>query len=232
MSTDPFAHDDAAYVLGALGPAERRAYEEHLSGCAECARAVADLAGLPALLGQVDESAFTDPEVAPPLPDTLLPRLLGEVRRRRRRTRLLTVMGVAASAVLVLVLGAVLLVGGSGPSAEQAPPVHTQAMTQVDQHVLSATVALQQVAWGTRMQLSCTYRGEGEGWGGETPPSYALVVHTRDGRAEQVATWRAVPGKETHLEAATAADAGQIASVDVVLAGTDRPVLTLTRVRS
>lgn len=230
MSTDPFAHDDAAYVLGALGPAERRAFEEHLSGCADCTRAVADLAALPALLGQVDESAFTDPQVAAPLPDTLLPRLLGEVRRRRRRTRLLGMFGVAAAAALLLVLGGVLFLGDSGSSPEASVPFHAQAMTQVDQRQLSATVALQQVPWGTRMQLRCTY--EGEGWGTQSPPSYALVVHARDGRAEQVATWRAVPDHETQLEAATAADPRQITSVDVVIAGTHRRVLTLNNARS
>ena len=31
-----FAHHDGAYVLGALSPAERRAFEDHLPGCAAC----------------------------------------------------------------------------------------------------------------------------------------------------------------------------------------------------
>jgi hypothetical protein len=228
--TDQFAHDDAAYVLGALGPAERRAFEEHLSGCADCARAVADLAGLPGLLGQVDESAFTSPDAAPPLPETLLPGLLREVRRRRRRTRLITLAGVAASTVLLVMLGGLLLARGTGSSPETSPPGPTQTMTQLHQHQLTATVALQKVAWGTRMQLSCTYKSDS--WGGEAPPTYALVVHTRDGQSEQVATWRAVPDQETHLEAATAADPGEIASVDVVVAGSDRRVLTLANARS
>lgn len=49
-----FAEWDGAYVLGALSTADRRAYEAHLGGCAACARAVAELAALPALLGTVD----------------------------------------------------------------------------------------------------------------------------------------------------------------------------------
>ena len=221
MSTDPFAHADAAYVLGALGPAERRAFEEHLTDCATCTRAVADLAGLPALLSQVDESVFADPEASPPLPETLLPRLLDEVRRRRRRLRLLATVGAAAAVAVVAVVTGVLLLGGS-PSPDRA---EVQAMTQVDQDRLSATVSLQDVAWGTRMQLTCTYRGSD--WG-ESPPSYALVVRTRDGARQQVATWRGVPGKETRLEAATDADPGDIASVEVVVADTGRKLLTLS----
>jgi hypothetical protein len=225
VSTDLFAHDDAAYVLGTLGPVERRAFEEHLSGCAACTRAVAELAGLPPLLAQLDESAFADSEDSPPVPDTLLPRLLTEVRKSRRRGRLVAMVGAAAAAVLVAVLAGVLLVGGGSGSDPQPIPTPAQAMTPVHQGQLSATVELQQVAWGTRMQLSCTYVADE--WGEGAAPSYALVVRTRDGQTQQIATWRAVPGQETHLEAATAADPDDIASVDVVLAGTRQRVLTL-----
>ena len=39
MSCD-FAHQDGAYVLGALSSSERVAFEQHLAGCSDCARAV------------------------------------------------------------------------------------------------------------------------------------------------------------------------------------------------
>jgi anti-sigma-K factor RskA len=55
MSTDEFALYDAAYVLGALSPADRREFEEHLKGCAACASAVGELAGLPGLMSKVSE---------------------------------------------------------------------------------------------------------------------------------------------------------------------------------
>ncbi|GAA1032065.1 hypothetical protein GCM10009557_29300 [Virgisporangium ochraceum] len=49
-----------AYVLGALVPAERDAFEKHLADCAICREEVADLAVLPGLLGRIDfETART-----------------------------------------------------------------------------------------------------------------------------------------------------------------------------
>ena len=50
---DPYAEWDAAYVLGALGWAERAEYEEHLASCARCQASVSELAGMPGLLAQV-----------------------------------------------------------------------------------------------------------------------------------------------------------------------------------
>ena len=50
---DKFAQWDAAYVLGALSPAERREFEEHLATCPHCQAAVSELAGMPGLLAQV-----------------------------------------------------------------------------------------------------------------------------------------------------------------------------------
>ena len=41
---DKFAQWDAAYVLGALSPAERREFEEHLASCPSCQAAVSELA--------------------------------------------------------------------------------------------------------------------------------------------------------------------------------------------
>ncbi len=41
------------YVVGAIGPADRSAVDKHLTGCSRCRDELADLAGLPALLGKV-----------------------------------------------------------------------------------------------------------------------------------------------------------------------------------
>ena len=63
MTTDEFALYDAAYVLGALSPADRREFEAHLQGCPACASAVSELAGmegetiLPALRAAMEDHA-------------------------------------------------------------------------------------------------------------------------------------------------------------------------------
>ena len=36
--TDPFSQNDAAYVMGALTDADRRAFEAHLVDCPNCTR--------------------------------------------------------------------------------------------------------------------------------------------------------------------------------------------------
>ncbi|MEU7865433.1 zf-HC2 domain-containing protein [Dactylosporangium sp. NPDC049140] len=51
-------HDSAVYVLGALSPPEREAYERHLADCAQCRAEVAEFSDLPGLLGRLD------PEIA------------------------------------------------------------------------------------------------------------------------------------------------------------------------
>jgi anti-sigma-K factor RskA len=60
MTSNPdharFAEWDAAYVLGALSPAERREFEDHLDDCEKCRAAVSELSALPGLLGRIDDA--------------------------------------------------------------------------------------------------------------------------------------------------------------------------------
>ncbi len=68
-------------------------------------------------------------------------------------------------------------------------------MTQVGTDPMTARVALTSVAWGTKLDLTCSYpRGTVDYEGG----AYALVVHTKDGRTQRVATWNGLPGKAMH----------------------------------
>jgi putative zinc finger protein len=230
-----FAHDDGAYVLGALSPAERADFEDHLGGCPDCSRGVRELAGLPGLLARVSPELLDEPPADQPVPDTLLPRLVGEVRRGQRR-RMLLVAGGAAAATLVVVGGWLAVAGVLGeddePSVAVAPPSATATlpvgleMTPVNQDSTEGEVALTQVLWGTRLDLTCTYAEAEPDAGPE--PRYAMFVRTRAGREEQVATWRGLPGKTMRLAAATAADRDDITSVEVrTLAGR-----TVLRVRS
>jgi len=104
--------------------------------------------------------------------------------------------------------------------------VQRQPMTSVSSDPMSARLAVTTVAWGTELDLACSYPAAvkgGEYLGG----AYALVVHTRDGRAEKVASWNGLPGKTMQLTAATASSQDQITSVELTKAdGT--PVARLT----
>ncbi len=212
-----YATWDGAYVLGSLSSADRRDFESHLTGCAECSRAVRDLAGLPGLLGRLDPEVFDEGEPEP-VPDTLLPRLIDAMHRGQRRRTWFTAGLAAAAAVAVTVGGGALLIQhdeNGTPQATSPTSVETASalpMTQVGTDPMTASVALTSVAWGTRLDLTCSYP-EG-GWAHESG-AYALVVHLVGGRTERVATWRGLPGRTMHLTAATAARSPQIRSVEV-----------------
>jgi hypothetical protein len=217
--TCEFEHYDGSYVLGALSPTERQAFESHLTHCEDCARSVRELAGLPGLLARVDPQTIEDPPADAPVPTTLLPALVHEVRRSRRR-RMYATLSVAAAAVVIAAGGATVVLNDSndanspvaGPTSSASAPTHL-AMSQVGAGPLQASVGFASVAWGTRLDLTCSYDKQGE-WEQESM-GYALVVRTRDGGEQQVATWRGIPGKTITLTAATESRRQDIASVEV-----------------
>ena len=128
-----------AYVLGALAPAERSTYQRHMATCDECRAEVTDLAGLPGLLGRLDEATAVglpglpadsgEPGWAPP---TLLTDVLGRVKgernrtRRRYRVRAAAVAAMAACLALLASLGVTLVNNTAAP-----PGVAMGAMTAV-----------------------------------------------------------------------------------------------------
>jgi hypothetical protein len=212
-----FAHDDGAYVLGALSPTERLAFERHLPGCDHCTQSVRRLAGLPGLLGRLDAGVLEDPTPDEPLPDTLLPSLVGRVaRRRRRRTALAVGLAAAAAVVAAAVPVVVGQLDDESPSAPPAPSaVPALTMEPVGEVPVRASIALEEVTWGTRLDLTCTYDPTSVDY--ELPPEadYELFVSTRRGHTEQVGSWRSVGGKTMQLTAATASSRRDIASVEV-----------------
>ncbi len=222
MSTCDLAQLDGAYVLGALAPEERLAFERHLPTCPECSAAVRDLAGLPGLLAQVSLDAVASPPEPEPVPATLLPSLVGEVRRAQRRRRQWVAGLVAAVAVVVIGIATVLVATGDDGPAPVAPGA-AEAMVPIDQDVVEASVALTPVAWGTRIDLECRYLARPYG---DEAPTYVLVVRTAEGGEEQVATWRALPGRDLRLSGATALTTDEIVAVEV-RDGAGHPLLEL-----
>jgi hypothetical protein len=222
-------HEDGAYVLGALSPEDRVAFERHLAGCPECAQSVRELAGLPGLLARVPVEIL-DPEKPPtPVPDTLLPAVVRRARRAQRRRAWLTGGLVAAAAVAAVTIGAVgvATLGNDDDAPQQALPsagpttAPAQIMKPIGNEPISGWISLTQVGWGTRLDLACSYAAQSDDWSDPTWSTYTMYVHTTDGNVEQVASWKALPGKEMHLAAATASDVADITDVEVRTAAGD-----------
>ena len=194
---DPFETYDAAYVLGALSPEDRSAFEAHLKECYECARSVQELAGLPGLLSQVTPEMVEAEEP----PAGLLPSMLRNVRQIRRRRTLLTssVGAVAAAAVAVAII---LPMGGAGPSGTEMTPL---GAFPVQARAAVATAA----GGGSRVDMSCEYHGASYG------ADYVLVAVRRDGTEAQLASWWADPNHTAKVTLDTELPPSQIQALEV-----------------
>ncbi|MDY7528052.1 MULTISPECIES: zf-HC2 domain-containing protein [unclassified Cryobacterium] len=221
---DPYAEWDAAYVLGALATEERHDYERHLRTCADCTRRVAEIAGIPGLLGLVPTAEVLETAASPgvlPRSDGL-PRLLDAARRRRRRGRILQaglLLAVAAVAATV----AIVLPARLAPASIAEPPGELVTLHQVVPNPLSADVRLAAQPGGTRIDGSCSYglpesgTESGTGTGAAAERAYAMFVTDRNGEATQVASWLAGPGMTVPVAGTTKLDTDEIASVDIRL---------------
>lgn len=215
MTTDEFAMYDAAYVLGALSPADRRDFEDHLRLCAACASSVSELAGIPGLMSRVSIDQLT--AEAEPLPETLLPSLARAVRRERLRRRL-AVGAAAAAAACLITVGAVAVTRPDSPPRPQVTSSASSgtanlALTAVVPSPVTASARLVDMAWGTRIDLTCNYRTQGPYQASGVP--YAMVVIDRTGSAEQIATWKALPNRELTVMGTTSRARKDIAAVEI-----------------
>lgn len=217
MSEDRFATFDAAYVLGALSPEDRRAYEQHLSECADCAGSVRELAGMPGLLGKVPEdlAAAEHTETAPPA--TLLPALLWRTRKTRLRRRALTgsIASMAAAACLALLFILAVRPAIGGPAVAEP----TTSMTQVVDVPVHATVNLKGTDAGTRVTMHCTYDD-----GPWRPRKYGLVLVGKDGDVEHVASWTIAPGGEASFDGSAPVPLHEVKAVEI-RTSTGQPLL-------
>ncbi len=216
-------HDDGAYVLGALSPAERAAYERHLATCSFCREAVADIAVLPGLLGRLDPADFAkllDPTLSPPSPQPprraphpVAPALTSARRRKNRRVRVLSTALAAAVIVLVVGIGAVFVAGERG-SDNEANATATVAMTAVDSSVpVSADINLVGANGGTKINLICIYNKTSASL---KPYTVRLMAYGPDDAEEQLGSWIAAPGKEFTMSGVTHFTQGNLTRLELV----------------
>lgn len=213
---------DAAYVLGALSPVDRRAFEDHLRDCADCRESVQRLAGMPGLLALTTQEAVL--ETGPPVPASMLNGLIGRAQAaRRRRDRVVGGLLAASIAVVVALAGTLAFrtkaddpaaspaVGTSTPaaSAPAAPPI---PMTQLLPGSMTASLELVDKKWGTAITVVCRYDEYAD-----TSVTYDLTVVDTDGNLNPAGTWRAVPGVTAKVAAATAIPRDRIAALEIRL---------------
>jgi hypothetical protein len=252
-AADEYRDWDAAYVMGMLCPEERREYERHLADCHECSHAVAELAGLPGVLGSLsasEASALLAPEASSAAPASSpaappsgtvqhLARAVGRRRRTVRRRMAAAVVGtgvlLAGAGVLTgFALGQFAPVPGTAPAAtaeagspgiDATPAGIRLAMGQVEPGYIDAELRVSPKEWGTRFDWDCSYSEKLQ----ETldgPVPYDLVVTDRSGVETTVASWTAEEGAAAgNLSASTSIPAAQIASVDIRITGSDQPIV-------
>jgi hypothetical protein len=225
MSTevDPFAEDDAAYVLGALDDADRRAFEAHLVDCPACSTSVSELSAMPSLLDRVAVERVLQPEPEPERPsDLTLHRLLAVARKERRRRAAWQVLS-GAVAASVVALAVVLGIGGSEPPE---PTGVTIAMSEVRDAPVTGSLLVSSVEWGTKVTLECRWVGHGQV---STPGGrevYRLVAVPRDGGDRQVlAQWAVWPGQDATVVGSTELTEGQISRFELTTVSSDDVLL-------
>ncbi|WP_059010350.1 zf-HC2 domain-containing protein [Streptomyces specialis] len=219
MSADPFAMYDAAYVLGALSPQDRAAFEEHMRGCDTCARAVGELAGLPGLLGLLSQGSSGEegPAPRPEPPAVVLPALLARVAGERRRRRALAALSAGAVALAACVALVFTLTGasGAGGESESGESEGTEsegatAMTPLGHWPVTASVELIPAGsgGGTRVEMECSYTGGREG-------DYVLVAISGDGAIDELARWHALPQDTARLAVSTSLPRADIVTLEI-----------------
>jgi Putative zinc-finger len=239
---DKFAQWDAAYVLGALSPAERREFEEHLASCPPCQAEVSELAALPGLLAQISpadaamlsladdssaeyaetpaQSAAQTEVIEHGPPPSLLPEMIKKARVRRRRM-VAAVAGIAAAVILVigggLAIGIGLLPLRPDPQRVAFSPVVPSAITAVADVIPDKD--------GTQIKVECVYAEVSDPRPGGAHETYSIFVVDRSGQAEEIKEWPATPNKQMRPSGTTPLKVSQIADLEIRETATNEVLL-------
>jgi hypothetical protein len=237
---DKFAQWDAAYVLGALSPAERREFEEHLAGCPACQAAVSELAALPGLLAQIspadaamlsladDSAAYAEtPELSDVIdqgpPPSLLPKMIKTVRTRRRRI-VAAVAGIAAA--VLLVIGGIAVGTGLLPLGPDDP--HRVAFAPVAPSAITAVADVIPLPDGTQIKVECVYAEVNDPRPGSGHETYSIFVVDRSGHASEIKEWPATPNKQMRPSGTTPLRVSQISDLEIRQSETNEVLLRAT----
>ncbi|WP_433373268.1 anti-sigma factor family protein [Actinoplanes sp. CA-142083] len=211
-------HDDGAYVLGALSPAERAAYERHLATCSFCREAVADISTLPDLLSRLDAKEFAkllDPTLTADHPGASLRDMAAPpaAKGKRRKNFGVRVLSSVAVAILVGLVGIGVLAWTRDTTAPgTVPGGPATAMTRVDaSSLVSATVRLTSAAGGTKADLVCTYSSSAP-----EKSTFRLVAYGHGNDQEQIGSWDAEPGAVFSMQGFTHFGRGNISRIELV----------------
>jgi anti-sigma-K factor RskA len=197
----------AGYVLGALDPDDRRAFETHLQGCEECRREVGSLAPLPGLL------ARAAPGDAEPMPAGVADRAVAAARsqwaglaRSRRAWR----MGAVAAAVAAIVIAVAAILPGSGASGATALAVQPGDVT--------GAVTIEGRAWGTAVHFELANLPQRE--------AYVAWVVDGEGTRQQCAAWGPTAAGVARLDGASSIPFERVTAVVITSADGSETLLT------
>ena len=249
---DRFAQWDAAYVLGALSPADRREYEEHLASCPACQGAVSELAGIPGLLGQVspadaamlsmavdNKAGYGETATATATEAELMEATATETElieagppssllpkmikmARTRRRKMLAAVAGIAAAVF-LVIGGVVVGTGLIPLRPDSP--QRVAFSQVVPSSITAVADVIPGSEGTQINVECVYAEVNDPRPGGGHNEYSIFVVDRSGHSEEIKEWPATPNKLMRPSGMTPLHLSQIADLEIRQSDTNEVLL-------
>ncbi|MGH8881363.1 MAG: anti-sigma factor family protein [Stackebrandtia sp.] len=211
----PHRFDGAAYVLGALDPAERATFAAHLSDCEACGAAVHSVTALPGMLAHVDATELLAEPPEPP--DDMLPGLFQRVRHDRRKRRIRSALVTAA---------AILLVGGGTVGTVELLRADTAVVTTGESLTAEFSPVVSPNVWGsaqitgfpegTQIKITCEYAPDETDDGpttGQLP--YRLMVTNSSGDTDVAGSRHADNGTSHHVTLFSRWPPAEITGLDV-----------------